>query len=375
MAVTLLVARLVLAVVFLVAGLAKLADLGGARRTIAEFGLPDPLARPLGLLLPTVELAVVVALIPARSAWLGAACALALLLLFIAAIGVNLARGRAPACRCFGQIHPAPVGRLTLLRNGALAALSAFVVVAGRVDAGVDLPAWLGGQSATARAEIFLAVVFALLAGGGWVLLTLWHRYAQLEGRLDLLEEQLAASSSPAAPSAARSLTLETGLAIGAPAPTFSLIALSGQTLTLEQLCAPGLPVVLFFTDPGCGPCNALLPAIGAWQQQHAGTLTCAVISRGTPEANRARSAEHGVSRVLLQQDREVAEAYQCSGTPSAVLITPDGTIGSPVALGSGAIRTLVAAASVRPHPPSPPIQVATARIGIGGDVGSLTVH
>lgn len=49
---TLLGARLVLALVFAVAGAAKLADLAGSRRAIGDFGVPAALAAPLGTLLP-----------------------------------------------------------------------------------------------------------------------------------------------------------------------------------------------------------------------------------------------------------------------------------------------------------------------------------
>jgi hypothetical protein len=49
------------------------------------------------------------------------------------------------------------------------------------------------------------------------------------------------------------------------------------------------------------------------------------------------------VTHVLLQDDREVAEANQAAGTPTGVLIRPDGTIGSPLAPGGEAIAALVA--------------------------------
>ena len=84
---------------------------------------------------------------------------------------------------------------------------------------------------------------------------------------------------------------------------------------------ALGKPVVLLFSDPGCGPCNALLPEIGRWQREHATKVVVALISRGTVEANRPKVTEHGLTHVLLQKDREIAQAYQASGTPSAVLI------------------------------------------------------
>src|SRR5947209_4929356 len=57
MSVVVLLARLVLAVVFLVAGLAKLADLAGSRQAMRDFGVPAQLATPFGTLLPLAELA------------------------------------------------------------------------------------------------------------------------------------------------------------------------------------------------------------------------------------------------------------------------------------------------------------------------------
>jgi protein-disulfide isomerase len=45
----------------------------------------------------------------------------------------------------------------------------------------------------------------------------------------------------------------------------------------------------------------------------------------------------------LLQKEREVAEAFEAYGTPGAVIVRPDGTIGSSLAMGPDAIRDLVA--------------------------------
>jgi thiol-disulfide isomerase/thioredoxin len=57
---------------------------------------------------------------------------------------------------------------------------------------------------------------------------------------------------------------------------------------------------------------------------------------------------------VLLQQDWEVAQAYQVTGAPAAVLVFPrDGAIGSTVANGPEAIRSLVTRL-VRPQAPVP---------------------
>jgi thiol-disulfide isomerase/thioredoxin len=125
---------------------------------------------------------------------------------------------------------------------------------------------------------------------------------------------------------------------------------LYGETLTLDALRAPGKPVMLLFTDPNCSPCNTLLPEIGRWQQEHADKLSIALLSRGTPEENKSKSQEHGLTQVLLQKEWEVSEAYEVRGTPSAVVVCPDGTIGSPVAGGAEAIRELVTQAVEAPN-------------------------
>src|SRR6266702_4602650 len=128
MRVVLLVARLLLAAVFAVAGVAKLADRAGTAQSIMDFGMPSLLARPIALLLPLWELACAAALIPSTTARWGAIATLATLLVFIAAIGVSLTRGRRPDCHCFGQLRSQPVGWTTVARNTALAALAMLIV-------------------------------------------------------------------------------------------------------------------------------------------------------------------------------------------------------------------------------------------------------
>src|ERR671931_2293813 len=181
MDVALLVARVLLAVVFLVAGLAKLADRAGSRRALVEFGLPSPLAGPFGLLLPLAELAVAVALVPRSTAWWGAIGALALLLLFVAGIGLNLARGRKPDCHCFGQLHSEPVGASTLIRNALLAGAAGVIVWQGRYDPGASAVSWLGRLT---MIELLFVVgvlmVLGLLAAESWFLFLILRQNGRL---------------------------------------------------------------------------------------------------------------------------------------------------------------------------------------------------
>jgi peroxiredoxin len=348
MALALLLARLLLAVVFAVAGLAKLADRAGSQQALVDFGLPAFLAKPFGILLPLAELVVAIALVPTVSAWWAALGALGLLLLFVAGIGYNLAQGRTPDCHCFGQLHSAPVGRSTLLRNLVLAAVAGFIVWQGQQNAGASAVSWLGALPLAERLALFIGViVVVLLAGEGWMLLKMLGQQGRVLLRIEAIEAQLAAHGmAPLPASAAASVP---GLPVGTPAPTFALATLTGETITLSMLHALGKPIVLLFSDPGCGPCTALLPQVARWQRDLASKLVVTLISRGDPETNRAKATEYGITHVLLQQDREVAEAYQAYGTPSAVLLRRDGTIGSPVAQGADAIRELISRAITLP--------------------------
>src|SRR5918997_1375030 len=303
-----LFAGLLLAAVFVVAGLAKLTDREGSRRAITDFGIPASLAAPMGILLPLAELAVAAALIPTASAFWGAVGALALLLLFVAGIGANLARGRRPDCHCFGHLHSAPAGWSTLARNGVLAAVAAVVVWRGlQGDVGPSVVGWIGALS-TAGLLVLASgmVVLALLAAQWLFLFGLLRQNGRLLARLEIVEERLADSGLAPSENGARSAA---GLPVGAPAPTFSLEDLHGEEVALDELRAPGKPVMLVFTVPGCGPCAELLPELGRWQQEYAENLTISLVGRGSAEENSAEVSEQEVENMLLQEDWEVADA------------------------------------------------------------------
>jgi peroxiredoxin/uncharacterized membrane protein YphA (DoxX/SURF4 family) len=338
MSLLLLFARLLLCAVFLVAGLAKLADLAGSRQAMRDFGVPDKLADFFGLFLPLAELALAVSLVVPLTGWWGAVGALALLLIFVAGIGYNLAHGRTPDCHCFGQLHSAPAGWSTLIRNLVLATIACLVVAFGRSSPGPGLLELVGQMTVSQRLELLAgALLLVVLIGEGWLLVQTMTQQGRLLLRIEALENRL--GGAPSQP-AVRSM----GLAVGTPAPAFNLPGLHGETMTAEALRSLGKPLVLLFTDPPCGPCTALLPEVGQWQRDHATKMVVALISRGTVEANRAKITEPRVNNVLLQKDREVGEAYQAYGTPSAVVVRQDGTIGSLVAQGADAIRALVTA-------------------------------
>jgi thiol-disulfide isomerase/thioredoxin len=360
----LFIARLVLAAVFTLAAVAKFSDLQGSRQAIIDFGVPPAIAAPLGLLLPLAELTVAATLLAASTAWWGALGALALLSVFVVGISYNLARGRKPECHCFGQLHSAPAGWKTLARNGVLAAVAGFVLWAGyEGGAGPSALSWVGALSTAQQLGLLVGVlVLLLLAGQWWFLVHLLRQNGRLLVRLEALEANLATDGSVAPSQNGTPVHQEAeGLPVGSEAPEFSLSGLHGETLTLEALRSSGKPLMMLFTDPGCGPCNALLPEVGRWQEEQAHKLTLALVSRGEVEENKTKALEHALKNVVLQKDWEVSDSYEVRGTPSAVLISADGKVASPVAGGDGGIRGLLSyAVGERPQLPMQPHQPQT---------------
>jgi methylamine dehydrogenase accessory protein MauD len=228
------------------------------------------------------------------------------------------------------------------------------VVWYGRTDPGGSVVSWIALLTPGQRIVLVAALVGLLLLGfEAWLLLQMLAQQGRLLLRLDALESKLDLNDSF---SPLDSNLAVPGLPVGQQAPEFNLVDLSGETVTLASLLARGKTVLLVFTDPGCGPCNTLLPEIGRWQREKAARITLAVISRGSAEANRLKAAEHQLTDVLLQVDREVANAYRANVTPAMVLVRPDGIIGSPAALGQQAIIQLIDQLATLPSAPLYPV-------------------
>src|SRR5947207_2875919 len=258
----LLVARLLLAAVFAVAGVAKLADRTGTAHSIADFGVPSFLARPAARLLPLWELACAAALIPSSTSRWGGFAAGATLLAFAAAIAVSLARGRRPDCHCFGQLHSRPVGWTTVSRNIVLAAIAAFIVwelpetseaavtaaavqpVA--VDSVTNVLAWI----AAGLASFTLYLAFQLLRQNGRLLV-----------RIEAIEAKLGITNAERVPQ---------GLPVDSAAPGFTAKDLDDASVTFDPARDLAAPTLLVFVEPGCSACDTVLPDVARWQRDDA---------------------------------------------------------------------------------------------------------
>jgi peroxiredoxin len=375
----LLAVRLLLAFVFLLAGAAKFFDPLGLRKALREFGVPLALAKPSMVVLPVVEFLVGAVLVPASLAWYGACGALALLTLFLMALGISIIRGRKPACRCFGQLHSKPVGWPALSRDAALAACAAWLVSRGPLRLGPGFWAWVAGLHGQEKKAALVAAGLA-----GFLFFRLLDRArperqtseSPLPPAIDDEDEEPRESATapvqrpapierpssaprptpaplrrpvPASlPAPAKPSAQGIGLPIGTPAPEFELPAIAGGTRSLRSLREQGRDVLLVFSNPYCESCHALVPSLVRWTRELAGVLNIIVISRGPARDLLPKLKEFETSRILLQREFEIAEAYDCISTPTAVLVSADGLIRSELAVGREAIQQLIFPSSKR---------------------------
>lgn len=332
--------QLALAIVLGVAAVGKFMDLPGARKAVREFGVPDRFAHAGGTALPVVELVLALLLLFGPTVRWGAFASGLLFLLFIAAIGWNLRQGRQPDCHCFGQIHSEPAGISTLVRNALL--FLAAGIVAG--EGGHGLSGWFADLSEAARVGVELGVlIVGATVAQFWFMQGLRRQSNVLLDRLDSLESTMARVGSSNGADPEPQVT---------EAPAFDIPDLEGGRLTLSSLLRPEQSLLLLFTDPYCGPCNALMPDMVEWKRRFGTELEIAFVSRGNVDANHEKFVgDFDGSRIGLQEKFEVSERFGVQGTPSAVLVRPDGMIHDRPAVGRDDIRALVTRATTNLSP------------------------
>jgi peroxiredoxin len=274
--------------------------------------------------------------------------------MFIVGIVANLARGQQPPCNCFGQLHAKPISRRTLARNGVLAACATWLILSGPPQPAADLWILLSRLDTHGRR---VAMVLAAMIG-----VTLMHVLRQEEEPdSEPLFVDEPESAAPQYRAAAVASQMETppstgaapapvltgnGLAIGTTAPGFAIPDLEGRPHSLDSLRASGKPVLVLFSSPHCESCQALAPKLPGLAALHAHALRLVLISRGSAQQNLAKMKDPGTLLVLLQQQNEVADAYDCTSTPASVVVDADGVIQSQLAVGALAITQLISSRS-----------------------------
>ena len=126
-----LVIRLILGAVFLMSAVPKLAAPRRFASDVQQYGiLPRPLASAFGYALPYAELAAAALLLTGVYTEWAALGVAVMLLTFMFAVGVAMARKLNLTCSCFGLLYRERVGWSTQIRDAILLAVALFILVA-----------------------------------------------------------------------------------------------------------------------------------------------------------------------------------------------------------------------------------------------------
>jgi Methylamine utilisation protein MauE len=145
-----------LALLLLTAAGHKLRDLGRFRATVAEYRLlPPGLVGAVAVLLAVGELTLAAALVAPALRTPALLATAGLLVLYGAAVAVNLARGRRDLdCGCAGPAVRRPISGWMVARNGLLAA----VALAGTVPVHPRTLVWVDGLTVIAAIVVVAAL-------------------------------------------------------------------------------------------------------------------------------------------------------------------------------------------------------------------------
>ncbi len=336
----LFILRILLIAILGVAGFAKLYDLSGSKKAVEGFGVPESLAKPLGVLLPIAELTIAILLIFVQTSWFGAIGATALLGIFIAGMTWQWKQGNAPDCHCFGQVHSEPVSPKSIIRNIIFIIPAVVLIAAGKENQGLDLfDSNINNPTESTMTVIIGIATIGLLAAVVYFLKQISEQQVQIMRRIEILEFTAHDGTKEVEREDVKNPTQ--GLPIGAIAPEFELPDLNGKKFGLKDLLKPQKTTLFFFVSPTCNPCGALLPEIEAWQEEFKQKLHFVFISSGKASDNTDKLGGQSFKQILLQEDREVAELYQSQWTPTVILVSPDGRIASHLAAGDSDIRKI----------------------------------
>jgi uncharacterized membrane protein YphA (DoxX/SURF4 family) len=120
---------LIAAAIWLVAGIAKVADLTAFKQEVAAYDVVPSLAEPIAYGLPFVEIGLGIYLALGLLVRPAAALSFALMLVFIGVQAQAWARGLSIECGCFGGLSKDTVGAGTILRDILLTIPSLVLLV------------------------------------------------------------------------------------------------------------------------------------------------------------------------------------------------------------------------------------------------------
>ncbi len=298
------------AVVLLVGGVAKIRHDADTRDALGLFGIPRSVIPPLAAALPWAEILVALILIFAGPPLfvLGAAGALALTGGFFSVVIRAVAKGDDFECGCFGKWNRTRVSPLLAVRNGAL--LVAAIVTTALAAAGFPgVPAVLSEATVDdAQWAVMLVAGMALIA-----LFTASTR-----------------------PRATDHVPVDSDYG-GGDATEAEVMTAAGEVARLRDLARQQSRVIVFIR-PGCASCEELLLHI---EEEGFGLADVLIGVSGHRKIFEA--AHPALASRALYAVQAARTALGVHKTPAAVIVGLNGVVEAGPAFGSTAVRGLLA--------------------------------
>jgi peroxiredoxin len=186
---------------------------------------------------------------------------------------------------------------------------------------------------------VFVVVVGALvvLAIGGWLIAQLRAQNAEIDLRLDDVEQAPSMRPRSAEETAKPARSFLAGMPASSVLNDFELPNLAGTTTTLSRW--RGQRIALVFVHPECPYSREVLSAIVGRAGGDAEGLRPIIVSSGDAETNRAffKRAAADVT-AALQDDAEVARLLRVVATPAAYVVDRNGVTEGPLRFGADAV-------------------------------------
>ena len=320
---------------FGVAVVSKLSDRDGTRKAMLAFGVPTSAAGAASLILPLIEIAVAIGLLFNLTAWFAAIASIVLLSVFTLAIVVQLSKGNAPDCHCFGQLSSEKIGISTVFRNLVFVAPAVALVYRGQSGQGGEL-------TGLYRDDVLLILVLTAVLLLGFaidMLRRVSSKQDEFARRLDLLD---LASVEATTVERDQAGSPHDGLPIGAMLPSYELFDTDKNVIESSNLIGDGRGALLLFVGPNCAPCKALVPKFREWVADLIPKMNVYLISSGSADENIKKFGDTPLTPLLLQNGRALATSVGAKWTPSAIYVNSNGRISSHPAAGDSAIAELV---------------------------------
>lgn len=334
--------------VFAVAGISKLRSPHLTAQMLIDFGFVRNISPRAAMSLPAVEILVAGAILIPATAWWGAFGAAMLLGGFTLAIIFSLIRGRHPTCNCFGQTRLAPITWATALRNVILTMCAgALLAFPERLERGV-LPELIAlFRTLDATIVLLFAIGLLVMVVQAWVNVNIIRQQGRLLLKIDNLEYRIGAAGIALTDIPEQSRAL----AVGTSAPDFSATTLGGKTIHLTEVLRDRT-LALVFVNADCKPCAALMPQLERLKTSNG--IDIQIITSGSRRANIEKlGAAEFLDGAAVQEGFELNDLFGVIATPSAICISPNGTIASSIAIGQDAVTDLldrVSAENLAPH-------------------------